>query len=306
MKRVFLTVLLFLSFSIYAQTSKEIDFYGVLSSDIDENMQKMTEDLYYNQLRDFSGTINDFRYNKQAAQEIVESIINETTIFDRPTQISFVATIKKLEDELSKWECKLYLKCTEENKILVLTKEYDSYYKILMESKTEVASVMKNFSIQKREHITLDAKSDAIGEKTKSPDIPQPAQIASRQPQENASDIFGTWTGEEGISKAVIMRGGRGFVIFRDGAAMNVQVSIQQNDGKKTITVKQSGNSNASYFPEIKRSDALEKAKTAEPIEWELQLVSENTLSGKKKTLLEDATTGKIKNGTIDVEWVRK
>lgn len=301
MKRVFLTVLfIFLSFSINAQTSKEIDFYGIVSSDIDENMIKMTEDLYINQLRDFSSNVQDFRYQKDKAHKIIDSITNAILPETKTPEISFAVSINKTGDALSKWECKVYLQCTEDDKILTLSREYDSYYKILMESKHEVSAMLESFISKTNDNLaSTSKKSDA--------DVSKPIQPNPRVSQTNdALDIFGTWTGEAGISKAVIMRGGRGFVIFRDGAAMNVLVSVDENDDKKTVNVKQSGNSNASYFTEIKRSDALENAKYAEPIEWNLCLVSENMLIGKKKTLLEDTNTGKIKNGTIDVEWVRK
>ena len=95
--------------------------------------------------------------------------------------------------------------------------------------------------------------------------------------------LSGTWTGEEFIDKIVILRGGRGFVIYQNGASMNISLKIENGN----LIATQISKSNASYFPEISREKALELAPTAEPIEWKLNIKNSSELEGTKYTLTE-------------------
>ena len=69
------------------------------------------------------------------------------------------------------------------------------------------------------------------------------------------------------------------------------------------ILVKQKGNSNASFYPDLKRAAALSAAVSAKPITWTLILSDENTLKGQKETLLPDGDS--YKEGSVTVTWTR-
>jgi hypothetical protein len=76
------------------------------------------------------------------------------------------------------------------------------------------------------------------------------------------------------------------------------------NASKKAIKIKQNGRSNASFYPDLPRQVALKVAVNANPIEWNFELLDDNTLKGKKSTLIsanEDAIPG-----IIDVTWHRR
>lgn len=57
----FLFLFLGLASIACSQQSFKIDFYGVISPDADQNMIKMTEDLYFTQLKDFDFSLADLR-----------------------------------------------------------------------------------------------------------------------------------------------------------------------------------------------------------------------------------------------------
>ena len=95
------------------------------------------------------------------------------------------------------------------------------------------------------------------------------------------------------------MRGGRGFVILKNGATINVNIAINDSE----IVISQTGKANASYFPELPRNLALTAAVSAEPIKWVLYSKNPNTLVGQKNTLINK--NGSIEPGTIDVIWTR-
>lgn len=277
-KKTFLFVLILIIQNIvYSQSALKIDYYGVVSSEIDENMYKMTSDLYYTQLCEIEGfSITDKRS---------DSILTNAPSLDSLSSqnLSFYAVISK-NNENSKWVSTLSIINGKTNSKKTQTKEYDSYYKILMEPKSTLQASLKklistNISTQSN---TSDPVQNTTG------------QVASTE------KLAGTWGGEETIDKIVILRGGRGFVIFKNGASMNINIDYKSDS---EIIITQNSRSNASYFPEIPRQTALTHAVNASPIQWTFSL-SGNNLIGKKRTLIPDGESAK--EGFLDIVWFKK
>ena len=274
----FLTILAVLFFSLQSAICQpyNIDYYGIVSSEIDDNMAKMLSDLYYTQFQE----ISSFNVTDKRTQDCLKSIPSNDSIDS--SNFSFYSIITK---ENAKWISNLTIK----NKNLnhSVKKEFDSFYKILMEPKDILQASLKDLVLQKTVVSTE--------EQTEQPQI--------NLPQISTEFLSGTWYGENNIDKIVIMRGGRGFVIFNNGASMNISVELS-NASKKAIKIKQNGRSNASFYPDLPRQVALKVAVNANPIEWNFELLDDNTLKGKKSTLIsanEDAIPG-----IIDVTWHRR
>jgi hypothetical protein len=274
----FLTILAVLFFSLQSAICQpyNIDYYGIVSSEIDDNMAKMLSDLYYTQFQE----ISSFNVTDKRTQDCLKSIPSNDSI--NSSNFSFYSIITK---ENAKWISNLTIK----NKNLnhSVKKEFDSFYKILMEPKDILQASLKDLVLQKTVVSTE--------EQTEQPQI--------NLPQISTEFLSGTWYGENNIDKIVIMRGGRGFVIFNNGASMNISVELS-NASKKAIKIKQNGRSNASFYPDLPRQVALKVAVNANPIEWNFELLDDNTLKGKKSTLIsanEDAIPG-----IIDVTWHRR
>ena len=123
-KSFFLIILL--GYFTYAN-SINIDFYGVLSKDADSNMINMTEDMFIKQLGDFSEQINDKRHNK-----------NNLTIAlqEEKNNIIFYIDIQKKSNSTGKWISSINIKHPTEE-IKIHQKEYDSYYKILVNNSSK-------------------------------------------------------------------------------------------------------------------------------------------------------------------------
>lgn len=268
-----ISVLFLICFNLFGQASYKIDYYGVVSTDIDANMYKMTSDLYYTQLCEINlFTVQDKRTDEPLSKTPDVSSLSEDAL-------SFFAVISKDENS-SKWYTSLNLvnkKITHSE-----TKEYDSYYKILMEPKDVLQNTIKSL-----------IKGDF--------DLPKTNESFSKTVT-STEFLSGTWNGENGINKIVIMRGGRGFVIFDNGASMNIVIQLEK-DGT-VIKISQTGKSNASFYPDIPRETALNLAVDAKPIIWELKVADNNTLSGVKTTLVKDGFSAK--EGTVNVTWKRR
>ncbi|MCR5400447.1 MAG: hypothetical protein K6E78_02500 [Treponema sp.] len=332
-KIIFLILFLSLRLTlIYSIERNQIDYYGVFSSDADKNMVKMTDDLFFTQLSEMNLSIHDRRLiTGNSGHSLTDIDFSEA----EEKAMSFYVEIKRKGDALSKWTCTIFLKNNSTQNIASFNREYDSYYKILMDSKTSLKGIFqdlmkssealasnnqeekdkisdsKNISYSSEEEI---AKKNASlsGQKEENPSNSSSQQIKEKnltpasqfQSSGITENISGTWQGEEFIDKIVILKGGRGFIILKNGASMNVSINQAVNEeGQTLFLVKQTSHSNASYFPEIPRAKALEEAVKASPIVYTLVLKNDCTLEGIKSTLIESPSGNEIISGNISVAW---
>lgn len=287
LKGTFFLLLLCFSLNIFAQEEQNVDFYGVFSNDIDANMTHITEDLFFAQLKELqlNVNINDCRNEISKESDFSKK---ENLDFSSSKQNSLVCFVIINQEPNSKWLCEVNVKNLSTQKIQNNTQEYDSFYKIMTETKKTFAQIFKNlFSSSTEVSNQTESKQTKTNENT----------IIS------ADELSGTWKGEEFIDKIVLLRSGKGFIIFKNGASMNISVSIQQNENKNLVKVKQIGGNNASYFPELSRKTALEYAMSAEPIEWTFTSVSSQNLKGNKKTLIQKTPESAPEKGQTLVEW---
>ncbi len=278
-KKLVLTVL-FLTFisSCFAQ-KYSIDYFGIVATGVDDNMSKMTSDLYYTQLCEINS------YTVQDKRNGVRMDHSPQTDEFEDGKISLYAVITRKENS-SKWVSTITLYDSSKGTTLSEAKEYDSFYKILMEPKSTLQDTITALLSGNGNVVTNQGSSKAG------------ATIQSTE------FLSGTWGGEDTIDKIVIMRGGRGFVIFKNGSSMNITVEISSSGQSQNIIITQNGKANASFFPELPREIALKEAVNAAPIKWVLTLSDDDTLTGTKSTLI--LNDGAAKAGTMNVTWKRK
>lgn len=269
--------------SLFSQQKYSIDYYGIVAEDVDDNMSKMTSEFYYNQLCE----INSYTVEDKRSGIKMQSLPSTADFSD--DKLSLYAVISKKENS-SKWISTISLFDSSRKAIYSEAKEYDSYYKILMEPKASL-----------QETITSLMSGNSIAQSSQTEDSASTSKSSTKI--QSTEILSGTWGGEDSIDKIVIMRGGRGFVIFNNGASMNITVELSGNEGKKQVLIKQKGNSNASFYPELKRTAALSAAVSANPIKWTLTLTDSNTLKGTKDTLIPDGDN--YKEGSVSVTWTR-
>ena len=254
----------------FPKSLAQIDFYGIASKDTEKNMLSMTEDIFFAQLKELEYTINDRR-----SENFSEDFFSGNADFsqsEKPDTGIFYAVISKIDAADGHKEPET------ESKI------YNSYYKILMESKTSLRGIVENL-----------AKTSGEENKTEN-------NGAGSFSLEN---LAGNWSDGKFLSKIVIMRGGRGFVIFKNGASMNISVKIEQDENQaQSVKIVQTSGNNASYFPEIDRQKALELAMTAEPIRWTFKMEKTGILSGTVETLVQ-SESGKIARKSVFAQWTK-
>ena len=282
-KSLFISIILFFFNAVITAQSYSIDYYGIASTEIDANMSKMTSDLYYTQLSEINNfTVTDKRSSPSLSERPDAAAFSEG-------RLSFFTLITK-DSKSDKWTTTYFVVDKTHNEEHSRKKTYDSFYKILMEPKDVLKNTIKQL-------IENDNSATSIAASVHNPSATKGTSIVSTE------ELSGTWSGEEHINKIVIMRGGRGFVIFNNGASMNITVELSGSDGNKKVIITQKAGANASFYPELNRSAALSAAVSAKPIKWTFALADNDTLKGTKNTLLPDGDS--YKEGSVDVTWTR-
>lgn len=295
MKRIRLALIFstFTSFSLLSAEDMKVDYYGVVSKSNDANLLKMAQDIFYTQLKSIDYiTVDDKRPDTSKASSTLPKMSTEDS------RISFYAEIEEINENGQKnWNCRFNAINPEDEIIHSKTEIYESYYKILAGAKKAIESVM------------LDLRPKVSNDDFFQRSSTKPQDVASVPIKSNdIESLSGTWNGEPFTDKIMILRGGRGFIIYKNGATMNIKVSAKKTDENGNVTeiqVKQVGKSNASFFPDLPRQVALELAPNASPIEWNFEIVS-GELKGTKKTLIPATNEIGAVEGSSEASWNRR
>ena len=271
-------------------------YYGVVTNVNDQNMLNITQDLFYAQLRGigYLGT-QDLRddeikdsYTQIQGDERGEAFFGLAQAQEKPeNSMLFVARIYRPRSD-EKWSCVFAVKNLQDGQIFSTEKEYDSYYKILTDAKLLIQRVVFDAS----------GSGGALGQSAKA----GPGAARQDGAEVGAESLAGTWSGEKSASKIILLRSGRGFIVFNNGATMNVAVFAQ--DGGSSVRIVQRDKFNASFYPDIDRQTILNYAESATPIEWNMTLASSGSLVGKKRTLVQSG--GSVEPASVDVTWTKK
>mgnify|MGYP003509440678 FL=1 len=272
MKKAILFLIFSSIFSFELLCQSNIGFFMAVSDSSDSATIDLTQDLYFQKLSLLPNiTVFDFRNEK----------FDLTNISDY-SNLDYIFFPEIQENGLG-WNCTFHAIDVNTKATFNSTIEYDSYYMILMDAKKEIT-------------VFFDSLSSKIN--NDNPTENQSTNQLSSINNISIETLSGTWEGEEFIDKIVILRGGRGFVIYENGASMNISLKIENNN----LIATQISKSNASYFPEISREKALELAPSAEPIKWTFNIKNSTELEGTKHTLAE--TDDQTPNYTkISVKW---
>ena len=259
MKKAVLLIIISTIFSFQLICQSKIGFFMAVSDSSDTATINLTQDLYFQKLSLLPNVVvSDLRETKFTSANLSEY-----------PDLDFVF-YPEIQENGTGWKCIFHAKKISSNQNYVSEKTYDSYYMILMDAKNEVTKFIEKLNSPVNE-------SSFAENSTSNNSSPSDSSIS-------IESLSGTWTGEEFIDKIVILRGGRGFVIYQNGASMNISIKIED----ESLIATQISKSNASYFPEISRDKALELAPTAQPIEWKLKIKNSSELEGTKYTLTEN------------------
>ncbi len=176
----------------------------------------------------------------------------------------------------------------------IISRVYDNSSKILLESRMLVRDL---FDLS----ISLPDPEFSLQEIVKE----EPVESETYTVIESLDTLAGTWIGEPGIEKIMILRGGRGVVVLSSGISLSVELSIDGN----SLYVKQKSALHMRQFLDLPDTVARKAVNVAPPLEWIMKLTSDQkTLSGIKKTvsIVNDGTDIlSVKPDSLSVVWQR-
>lgn len=267
----------------------QVDYYGVVSDSADKNILKMAQDIFLNQLKSMDGvSVDDKRPDTSKSLNSLPALPKDSS------KIAFYAEISGMQDSKGQnvWNCNFNAVNSADGIVHSKKETYESYYKILTGAKSAIETVLNDFKDN-------SSRSMDMAEIHK----PTSASISSI----DMDSLAGTWGGEPYTDKIIILRGGRGFVIFKNGATMNIKITpknIKIDGMSLTLEIMQLGKSNASYYPELPREKALEIAESAKPIVWNFSLTSPGVLEGIKSTI--SAEGNNSEESRYSIQWTKQ
>ena len=238
----------------------------------------------------------------QTVDNLVFSFIKELktyTIFDVraqpvpadfPVDISvdyiFYGVLKEVTEGI---KLELILQGKEDQVTRKISKVYENINKILLDSRLLVLNLF-DFSVR------LEGLADSS---------PQTQQITEFEYIETVDSLAGSWKGEQGLDRVMILRGGRGMAVFSSGVSVSLELKIDNG----YLLVTQKGNLQPRQFLNLPDTIAQQAVQKINPPQWRfLVSADKKILSGTKvdaQIQYNDTAIIDIQYGTAVVEWLR-
>ena len=238
----------------------------------------------------------------QTVDNLVFSFIKELktyTIFDlrkapvpgdfpNDTAIDYIF-FGALEEVPEGIKLELILKGRTEQLTRIISKVYDNVNKILLDSRLLVFNLF-DFSVP----LEQLARS-----------LPQTEQNTEFGYIETVDSLAGSWKGEPGLDRVMILRGGRGMAVFSSGVSVSLDLKIDNG----YLLVTQKGSLQPRQFLNLPDEIARQAVQKTNPPQWRF-LVSpdKKILSGTKvdaQIQYNETAIISVKYDTATVEWLR-
>ncbi|QSH91266.1 hypothetical protein C5N99_01230 [Treponema medium] len=171
----------------------------------------------------------------------------------------------------------------------IISKVYDNINKILLDSRLLVFNLF-DFSVP----LEQLARS-----------LPQTEQSTEFGYIETVDSLAGSWKGEPGLDRVMILRGGRGMAVFSSGVSVSLDLKIDNG----YLLVTQKGSLQPRQFLNLPDEIARQAVQKTNPPQWRF-LVSpdKKILSGTKvdaQIQYNETAIISVKYDTATVEWLR-
>jgi len=194
-----------------------------------------------------------------------------------------------LEDVPEGIKLELILKGRKDQVTRIISKVYDNINKILLDSRLLVFNLF-DFSVP----LEQLARS-----------LPQTEQNTEFGYIDTVDSLAGSWKGEPGLDRVMILRGGRGMAVFSSGVSVSLDLKIDNG----YLLVTQKGSLQPRQFLNLPDEIARQAVQKTNPPQWRF-LVSpdKKILSGTKvdaQIQYNETAIISVNYGTAAVEWLR-
>ena len=251
--------------------------YQLQAPTITEQITQTVDNLVFSFIKELKTyTIFDLR-----SQSVPADFPNDTAI-----DYIFFGALEEVPDGI---KLELILKGRTEQLTRIISKVYDNVNKILLDSRLLVFNLF-DFSVP----LEQLARS-----------LPQTEQNTEFGYIDTVDSLAGSWKGEQGLDRVMILRGGRGMAVFSSGVSVSLDLKIDNG----YFLVTQKGSLQPRQFLNLPDEIARQAVQKTNPPQWRF-LVSpdKKILSGTKvdaQIQYNETAIISVKYDTATVEWLR-
>ncbi len=262
--RIIAMILMGSALSVSAQQPPVVAVYSLTSTDVGDHIAKTVNDLVFSFVRELrSYRIVDMR---------LDQVPRDLGVPDG-TDYLFFGTMTTQPDGI---KLELVLKGGPFGVTRLLSRVYENSNRILLESRMLVRDLFDQ-SVKLPEPSAQPALAGVSGGEEPS----RPAANVELQPVESIDSLAGSWKGEEGVERIMLLRGGRGVAVLSSGVSIPLEVLTAGDN----LVIRQKGSANPRQFADLPDPVAKQAASIAPPLEWNFRITSDQkTLVGTKKT----------------------
>ena len=273
---IYIALLLLIGLPAIPAAKPGVAVYRVQSSAMIEQSAQTVDDLVYSFIKELKNyTIFDFR---------TQSV---PTAFPADTAIDYIF-FGSLEEVPEGIKLELILKGRKDQVTRIISKVYDNINKILLDSRLLVFNLF-DFSIP------LEGFARPL----------QQEQVTEFGYVETVDSLAGSWKGEQGLDRVMILRGGRGMAVFSSGVSVSLDCKIDNG----YLLVTQKGSLQPRQFLNLPDEIARQAVQQTKPPQWRFLVSSDKKiLSGTKvdaQIQYNESAIISIKYDTAAVEWLR-
>jgi hypothetical protein len=286
-KCVFILILALAGLSRAApQSLPVVAAYSLSSDNANDTLSRTVNDLVFSFIRE----LRTYRMVDMRS----ESLPADLRVPDG-TDYLFYGSLKEQPDGI---RLELVLKGGPDSVTRMISRVYENSNRILLESRMLVR--------------TLFDQSVPLPDPSANQEIPPPETAdSSAVPTDtliavrNTDSLAGSWRGEEGLEKIMLLRGGRGVAVLSTGISISLDLSIAGDD----LVIRQKGSINPRQFADLPDAVARQASVIAPPLEWRFRVsADQKKLSGTKKTVMirhDGQNILSMDPVTVDISWNR-
>lgn len=292
-QRILISLCLLLSvvMGTHAQSVPSVAVFSLYSTNIGENITVSVNDLIFSFIRE----LRTYR----TVDMRTDTLPLDMSVPDG-TDYLFFGTISNQPDGI---KLELVLKGGPQGVTRLISRVYENSNRILLESRMLVRDLFD-------QSVRLPDPDEPVYTQGLPESLTPPAD-ETQEKQELVSvssidSLAGSWEGEAGIERIMLLRGGRGVAVLSSGVSISLEVVVSNGD----LVVRQKGNANPRQFDDLPDPVARQAANVAPPIEWRFLISKDQrTLSGTKKTVVVKNDGKNILNmesTEYPVSWIRQ
>ena len=273
----YIALLLLISLPPILSAAPGVAVYQLQAPVMSEQIVQTVDNLVYSFIKELRAyTIFDFRS------------MPVPTDFPDNTAIDYIF-FGVLEEVPEGIKLELILKGRKNQFTRMISKVYDNLNKILLDSRLLVFNLF-DFSVP------LEQLANSV---------PQNEQSTEFGYVETVDSLAGSWKGEPGLDRVMILRGGRGMAVFSSGVSVSLDLKIDNG----YLLVTQKGNLQPRQFLNLPDEIARQAVQKTNPPQWRfLVSADKKILSGTKvdaQIQYNETAIINIEYDTAAVEWLR-